>query len=147
MARNYTVQTMILRPAAEVFEAIVSSDRLCSYFTDRTSGDLTEGAVVYWHWQHYHKELPVTVRKIVPGRLIELTLDSGEWEKTTEESYDVRVIFELEELEDGATMLSISESGWKTDADGLRGSHENCGGWSQMGICLKAWIEHGIDLR
>jgi len=50
-------------------------------------------------------------------------------------------------LEDGATMLSISEEGWKTDAEGLKGSHDNCGGWTHMVMCLKAYIEHGIDLR
>ena len=63
------------------------------------------------------------------------------------ESYPVKVIFEFEALDDGNTMLSISEEGWKTDADGLKGSHDNCGGWTHMAMCLKAWIEHGIDLR
>ena len=43
--------------------------------------------------------------------------------------------------------LSISEDGWKTDEDGLRGSHENCGGWTHMAMCLKGWIEHDIDMR
>ena len=76
-----------------------------------------------------------------------MTLNSREWEKTSEEEYDVKVIFELESLEDGATMLSISEDGWKTDKAGLRGSHENCGGWTHMAMCLKGWIEHDIDMR
>jgi hypothetical protein len=37
--------------------------------------------------------------------LIELALDSKEWEKTQSEAYEVLVIFEFEELEDG-TMLT-----------------------------------------
>jgi uncharacterized protein YndB with AHSA1/START domain len=78
--------------------------------------------------------------------LIELALDSKEWEKTQSEAYEVLVIFEFEELEDG-TMLSISEQGWKTDAPGIKGSLDNCGGWTHMAMCLKAYIEHGIDLR
>ena len=44
-------------------------------------------------------------------------------------------------------MLSISESGWKTDEEGLKGSHDNCGGWQQMAMCLKAYLEYDIDLR
>jgi hypothetical protein len=44
-------------------------------------------------------------------------------------------------------MLSISEQGWKTDAPGIKGSLDNCGGWTHMAMCLKAYIEHGIDLR
>lgn len=147
MARSYTVRTKILRPVAEVFDAVVSKDTLCRYFTDEASGDLVEGEIVRWHWEQFHATLPVVVRKIVPNERIELTLDSKTWEKTTEETYDVRVVFEFEETDDGHTMLSISEEGWKTDRAGLRGSHDNCSGWTHMAMCLKAWIEHGIDLR
>jgi uncharacterized protein YndB with AHSA1/START domain len=145
MARNYTIQTKILRPVADVFDAVVSSERLGHYFVNGASGDLTEGAEVIWRWDHYG-ENTVVVRKIVQNELVELALDSREWEKTTSEAYEVLVIFEFEQLEDG-TMLSISEQGWKTDAEGLKGSHDNCGGWSSMAMCLKAYIEYGIDLR
>ena len=147
MARSYTVQTKILRPVTEVFEAVVSSETLCRYFTDKTSGDLVEGEVIRWNWAHYEHTLPVTVDRVVENERIELILDSAEWYKTTGEAYPVRVIMEFEALEDGATMLSISEEGWKTDAEGLKGSHDNCGGWTHMAMCLKAWLEHEIDLR
>ena len=50
MARNYTVQTRVLRPVADVFDAVYSSDKLCNYFTDKASSDLSEGATVNWHW-------------------------------------------------------------------------------------------------
>ena len=146
MARNYTVSTKILKPVAEVFDAIVSSEKLCNFFTDRSSGDLEPGKEIRWHWNHYG-ELPVTVDEVVKDQRIVLTLDSQVWEKTKSEAYDVKVIFEFESLDDGSTMLSISEEGWKTDVDGLKGSHDNCGGWMHMATCLKAWIEHGIDLR
>ncbi|RLA29738.1 MAG: ATPase [Gammaproteobacteria bacterium] len=145
MARNYTVQTKILRPVADVFDAIVSSDRLGQYFVNNTSGDLTEGTEITWGWDHYG-ENTIVVRKIIQNELIELVLDSREWEKTQNEAYEVLVIFEFEKLDDG-TMLSISEQGWKTDAEGLKGSHDNCSGWTHMAMCLKAYVEHGIDLR
>jgi len=146
MARNYTVQTRIMRPVADVFDAIISKEKMMKYFVDGASEDLQEGATIRWHWNHYG-ENPVTVKKIEANKFIELSLDSAEWEKTSEEAYDVAVIFEFEELDEGGTLLSISEEGWKTDADGLKGSHDNCGGWTHMAMCLKAWIEHGIDLR
>ena len=145
MARNYTVSTRISKPVADVFDAIVSSDKLANYFA-KGSSDLVEGTTVIWHWEGYG-DAPVLVRKVVENELIELVLDSKEWKKTQDESYDVSIIFEFESLDDGATMLSISEAGWKTDADGLKASHDNCGGWQHMAVCLKAWIEHGIDLR
>ena len=146
MARNYTVNTRIAKPVADVFDAIVSSDKLTKYFTNGSSGDLLEGTTIRWRWDDYG-ELPVVVRKIIAQERIELVIDSAVWQKTANDAYDVSVIFEFEALEDGGTMLSISEEGWKTDADGLKGSHDNCGGWTHMALCLKAWIEHGIDLR
>ena len=146
MSRNYTVSTQIQKPVQEVFNAVISSDVLNRYFTDKSSGDLQEGERVRWHWDHYG-ELSVLVNRIVENELIELTLDSKEWEKTKEDSYDVLVIFEFEELDDGGTKMSISEQGWRTDTEGLKGSHDNCSGWTHMAICMKAWLEHGIDVR
>ena len=134
MSRNYTVQTKIKRSVAEVFDAIVSSERMKRYFVDGASGDLVEGDTVIWRWDHYG-ENPVVVRKVIANELIELALDSREWDKTKNEAYEVLVIFEFEKLGDGM-MLSISEQGWKTDADGLKGSHDNCGGWTQMAMCV-----------
>jgi uncharacterized protein YndB with AHSA1/START domain len=146
MRRNYTVSTQIAKPVAEVFNAVVSRDLLRNYFVDKSSGDLRVGDRIRWHWDQ-HGEYPVEVRKIVASELIELVLDSREWHKTTEDEYEVRVIFEFEALESGATKMSISEQGWKTDTEGLQGSHDNCSGWTHMAMCLKAWLEHGIDLR
>lgn len=127
------------------FDAVISSEKLKRYFVNGASGNLEEGERIVSHWDHYG-ENTVVVRKIIKNELIELALDSKEWKKTQSEAYEVLVIFEFKQLDDG-TMLSISEQGWKTDADGLKGSHDNCGGWTHMAMCLKAHIEHGIDLR
>jgi uncharacterized protein YndB with AHSA1/START domain len=146
MARNYTVNTHIARPVEDVYDAVVSSDRLNRYFTNQSSGDLKEGDRVTWHWDDWGDH-PVTVRKVEPNRRIELVLDSNEWHKTTGRSYDVVVTLEFEALDNGGTRLSISEAGWMTDAEGLKGSHDNCSGWTHMAMCLKAYLEHGLDLR
>ena len=101
VSRNYTVQTKILRPVADVFDAIVCSERMRKYFIDGASSDLVEGEEITWRWDHYG-ENPVTVRKVVENALIELAIDSREWDKTKDEAYEVLVIFEFEELDDGA---------------------------------------------
>lgn len=103
---------MLIAPV--VIGAVLSSDKLCRYFTSASSGDLKEGTEIRWRWKNYDSELPVMVDKIIANELIQLTLDS---------------------------------KAWKTDADGLKASHDNCSGWSHMATCLKAWIEHDIDLR
>ncbi len=143
---SYTVQTKINRPVAEVFAAIVDPEKLSRYFTDRTSGPLAEGQAVEWHWSQWG-DYPVTVKTVVPNQLVEVEFDSTAWKKTTGAGYKVLVRMELAALDAQSTMLSISEAGWKTDAPGLKGSHDNCSGWTHMAMCLKAYLEHGLDLR
>ena len=147
MDRNYTVQTKIKRPVEAVFRAVAEGDELCRYFTSETTGDLTEGREVGWRWADYEFTLPVTVDRVVENERIELILDSAQWRKTSDEGYPVSIVFEFHAIDAETTMLSISESGWPADADGLNASHENCSGWTHMAACLKAWLEHGIDLR
>ena len=144
--RNYTVQTKIQRPVTEVFDAIVKENTICKYFTDKTSGPLLEGQQIIWTWDTWG-EYPVIVKRIVENELIHLEIDSGKWKKTKDRTYKVDVFMEMEALEDGSTMLSISEQGWLTDESGLKGSHDNCSGWTHMAMCLKAFVEHGIDMR
>ena len=146
MSRNYTVRTKINKPVAEVFQAVVDAEIMTRYFTDSVSSDLIPGQEVQWTWDHYGTN-PVFVKTVTPHSLIEITLDSRNWEKTTDEAYEVLVSMEFEELDERTTMVSISESGWRNDAAGYKGSHDNCGGWQDMLCCLKAFLEYGIDLR
>lgn len=146
MSRTFRIRTQINKPVADVFAAVVSSDSLINYFADRTSGDLQEGKVIVWNWEDYGDH-PVTVTKVKENELIEFVLSSLDWQKSDEDAYDVTVTMEFEAIEDNRTMLSISESGWKESADGIKGSYDNCEGWTNMVMCLKAYLEYGIDLR
>jgi uncharacterized protein YndB with AHSA1/START domain len=119
---------------------------MTKYFINGSSSDLIEGEEVIWRWDGYG-EGPIVVKTIRDNELIEMVLDSREWQKTKDEAYDVLLCMEFEALDDNSTMLSISESGWKTDEEGLKGSHDNCGGWQHMAMCLKAYLEYDIDLR
>ena len=144
--RNYTVRTKINKPVAEVFAAIVSSEHATKYFVNKTSGDMVEGTKVDWTSDEYGTN-EVTIKKVVANELIQLGLDSENWQKTNDDSYEVLVSFEFEVLDENSTMVSISESGWRHDAEGYKGSHDNCGGWQDFLLCLKGYLEYGIDLR
>jgi len=144
--RNYSVQTQINKPVSVVFDAIVQPERLCKYFVDKTSGPLVEGKEIIWTWSQWG-DYPVIVKKLVPNRLIELEANSTAWKKTTGPGYGVKMIMELAPLSDTSTMLTISETGWLHDEPGYKASHENCGGWTHMALCLKAYLEYGLDLR
>lgn len=145
-APAFTVQTRIRRPAADVFQAIIEPGVLQRYFVERASGPLRAGETVIWHWAEWG-DYPVRVLRVVPGQLVELEIDSTVWKKTTGPGYPVLVAIRVEPLDENSSLLSISETGWRTDREGLKGSHDNCQGWTHMALCCKAWTEHGIDLR
>ena len=50
-------------------------------------------------------------------------------------------------LEDGRTLVSISEEGWRETPKGLEASYGNCEGWTGMLAALRIWLEHGINFR
>tara|TARA_B100001939_G_scaffold308688_2_gene289464 strand:+ start:15761 stop:16318 length:558 start_codon:yes stop_codon:yes gene_type:complete len=61
--------------------------------------------------------------------------------------YQTRVDIRLQPLDGDATLLSISESGWRDNDAARAGSYSNCSGWMHMACCLKAYLEYGINLR
>ncbi|MEM7283562.1 MAG: SRPBCC domain-containing protein [Pseudomonadota bacterium] len=146
MDRNFTLHTTINKPKAEVFQAVSDKEYLSQYFVHKTSGSITPGETVVWSWEKWGDH-PITVIDVVNNEKIVFTLNSVHWKKSESDSYDVTVTFEFEELNPNKTMVTVSEQGWKTDSDGYKASHENCGGWQHMLMCLKGYLEHGVDLR
>lgn len=142
MAVEFEVYGNIARPAAEVFEAIADPASLSAYFaTGGADGRIEEGATVHWQFGDFPGRFPVHITRVVPGERIEFS-----WE-VEGGGYQTQCVMRFEALDAGTTKLVISESGWRDDDKGIKGSYGNCFGWTQMICCLKAWIEHGIVLR
>lgn len=47
----------------------------------------------------------------------------------------------------GTPWHQISESGWRSDPEGIKASYGNAGDWMHMMCCMKGYLEHGINLR
>ena len=62
-------------------------------------------------------------------------------------AYKTRIEMNFEPLDDGGTFVTIAEEGWRETETGRKRSYINCEGWSQMLACMKAYVEHGINLR
>ena len=146
MEFRFTVQTKIKKPLAEVFNAVVDEKKIVNYFTDKSNGPLQEGKTVTWSWAKYG-EYPVTVQQVVPNEKIVFEWashkDKFDWEKP----YTTQVIFDFENLDDGATLLKITEGTWPEDQNGLKCSYDNCAGWQHMALSLKAYLENGINFK
>lgn len=142
MVLKFKVHSKIGKPVGEVFDAVYNPDKLRGYFTTAgASGPLDEGKTVSWEFADHPGAFDVQVKKVVPGKLIIL-----EW-PSDEGGYNTRVEMTFEAVDANTTLVSITESGWKDTPKGLESSYGNCQGWTQMLCCLKAWVEHRINLR
>jgi uncharacterized protein YndB with AHSA1/START domain len=154
MQLKFQVQTKIQKPVAEVFDAVYNPAKLSGYFTTGgASAPLDEGTSVLWHFADFPGDVPVSVKKVVPGRQIILEWDAHEKvdlllnKLPPSAGYKTTVELTFEQLDPTNTLVRILESGWRETQSGLDGSYENCRGWTQMSCALKAFLEYGINLR
>ena len=155
MELKFRVAARIAKPVHEVFEAVADPAKLSNYFTTGgAKGRLETGATVEWDFHDFPGAFPVYVIEVVDDEKIVLEWQANEGEAPNVEGselkdadYRTRVTMSFKELDDGRTLVEIAEEGWRENQGALSASYGNCQGWSQMLCALKAWIEHGINLR
>ena len=159
MELKFRVAARVARPVREVFEAVADPEQLSRYFTTGgAKGRLETGATVTWDFHDFPGAFPVEVLEVIPDQRIVLKWDAAEGEPPNVEGasrpdmanapYKTTVTMSFKPLDDGRrTLVEIAEEGWREDQSALEASYGNCQGWSQMLCALKAWLEHGINLR
>jgi len=148
MELKFRVAGRIAKPVEEVFEAVADPAQLSRYFTTGgAKGRLETGATVYWDFHDFPGAFPVEVVEVEPNRRIVLRWEAADSSSGSEAAYSTTVTMTFEPLEDGRTLVSIAEEGWRQTASGLKASYDNCEGWMQMLCSLKVYLEHGINLR
>jgi uncharacterized protein YndB with AHSA1/START domain len=158
MDLKFTVQTKIQKPVSEVFDAVYNPKKLTKYFTTGgADGPLDEGKTVMWTFNDDPEKpvtFPVKVQKVVKNKLIQFSWEASEgyYDPKTgtmpaSAGYDTVVEMSFEALNPKETLVKIVEGKWRSTEAGLQGSYGNCQGWMHMSMCLKAYLEHGINLR
>ncbi|MBL8048474.1 MAG: SRPBCC domain-containing protein [Chthonomonas sp.] len=141
MELQFTTYLHVSRPRAEVFEAVADPAQLSQYFTTGgAQGRLSSDSTVTWDFHDFPGRFPVEVGEVVEGESIVFRWPSPDGAPTT-------VTMRFSDVGEGRTKVEISEEGWPSTPAGLNASYGNCQGWSQMLAALKAWVEHGINLR
>lgn len=140
MEPKFQVQLKIRKPVAQVFEAVVNPAKLSGYFVKTSSGPLATGTTVKWSFAEAPGEFDVITREVIPNERIVFEWPSDRGALT-------RVEMSFVPLDASNTMVKVSESGWKADEKGFELSHGNAGGWMHMMLCLKGYLEFGINLR
>jgi uncharacterized protein YndB with AHSA1/START domain len=158
MDLKFRVAARIARPVHEVFEAVADPDKLSNYFTTGgAKGRLETGATVTWDFADFPGAFPVEVVEVVPDEKVVLKWAASEGEppnlsdsegNVRDAKYQTTVTMTFTPLDgDTRTLVEIKEEGWRETEGALKASYGNCQGWSQMLAALKAWVEHGINLR
>jgi len=153
MELKFSVSARIAKPVEEVFEAVANPEQLSRYFTTGgAKGRLETGATVTWDFHDFPGAFPVEVVEVEPNRRIVLRWAASEGSTEGEPQsappgYMTTVTMTFEPIEEGRTLVSITEEGWRSTPGGLTASYGNCQGWSQMLCALKANLEYGINLR
>lgn len=158
MEFRFAVQTKIQKPLHDVFDAVYNPKKLSAYFTSGgADGPLDEGKTVMWTMHdepHPPFTFPVKVQKTVKDKLIRFTWAASEGEFDAKAGkfphpagYDNTVEISFEALGKNETLVKITEGVWRASQDGLQSSYQNCQGWMHMSCCMKAYLEHGINLR
>lgn len=155
MDLKFKVSGRIAKPVAEVFEAVANPAHLSRYFTTGgAQGRLETGATVTWDFDDFPGAFPVEVVEVVPPERIVLRWEAnegapadGDESATAAAGYSTTVTMTFEPLEDGRTLVTIAEEGWRDTPTGLAASYGNCQGWTQALCAMKAWLEHGLNLR
>ncbi|PYG00125.1 Uncharacterized conserved protein YndB, AHSA1/START domain [Georgenia satyanarayanai] len=143
---SFTVSGRVARPCAEVYEAVADPAQLSRYFTTGgAQGRLEAGTEVTWDFHDFPGAFPVKVLEADKPRRIVIEWDG---EATASERGTTTVVFEFEPLDDDSrTLVTITESSWRASRDGAQRAFDNCEGWTSMLNAMKAWVEHGINLR
>lgn len=142
----FTVSGRIARPCAEVYEAVADPEQLSRYFTTGGArGRLEPGVDVTWDFHDFPGRFPVTVVEAQPPRRLVIKWDGN---ATADDAGTTTTTFEFEPIDgDTRTLVTITESAWRPTIEGATHAFGNCEGWTGMLAALKAWLEHGINLR
>ena len=148
MDLKFRITGFIARQVHDVFEAVADPDILSSYFTTGgAKGRIEQGATVTWDFADFPGAFPVEVVEVEPNQRLKLRWQANEGAEEPATPYQTQVEFRFLPTADGRTKVEVEESGWRDSPAGLNASYGNCMGWAQMLAALKAWLEHGLNLR
>jgi uncharacterized protein YndB with AHSA1/START domain len=133
------VKQAINKPVSEVFDAIVNPGKMAKYFITSASAPMKDGAEILWKWDDAGAEATIKVGEVKANELITYTWPASGL------STEVRI--ELEKVSESATLVKVTETGWDLNAGDVQRALQQTEGWTNMLLCLKAYLHFGVDLR
>jgi uncharacterized protein YndB with AHSA1/START domain len=129
----------ILKPVHDIFEAIVDPEKMKKYFISKSTGRIEGGKTLKWTWEDFDAEHEIKVKQVEKDKLVSFSWDGSGVECT------VNISFASKEA--NKTLVKITEEEWTPDFEGANRCIGQVEGWTHFLCCLKAYLEHGINLR
>lgn len=131
---------LIRKPVSEVFEAFIDPSITSRFWFTKSTGRLEPGKHITWTWEMYDVSAEVEVKEIEVNKRI--LIEWGNYSEMT----SVEWIFTP--YEDGATFVTITNSGFKGDGDKVvKDALDSTGGFTWVLAGLKALLEHNVELN
>ncbi|HEY4652668.1 MAG TPA: SRPBCC domain-containing protein [Pontibacter sp.] len=130
----------VLKPAHQVFEAIVDPDKMSNYFISESTGPMETGKTVTWKFPEFDETFPVRIGKVEKDTYI-----AYYWGGTDGNEQLVEIT--LVPKGANATVVTITEKEMDNNDAGIKWLMGNTAGWANFLACLKAYLEYGINLR
>lgn len=131
---------LIRKPVSDVFEAFIDPAITSRFWFTKSTGRLEPGKRITWTWEMYNVSTEVEVKEIEVNKRI--LIDWGSYG----EMNTVEWIFTP--YEDGATYVTITNSGFKGDGDKVvKDAVDSTGGFTWALAGLKALLEHNVELN
>ena len=132
----------IRRPPLEVFAAFADAGSMSKFWFSRRDDGLKGGETVSWFLGsgEHAVSFDVRVEELRPPSKIVIS-----WER---DGAITQIRWTLEATESGDTILTLEESGFAGGDDAIVDQTlDSTGGFNQVIIAAKAWVEHGVALN
>ena len=134
--------TRIRKPPSQVFAAFADAGFMSKFWFFRRDDGLKEGETISWFMGDGEDAVSFDVR--VEKLLWPSTIVIA-WER---DGAVTHVTWTLEETASGDTILTIVESGFAGSDDAIvEQALDSTGGFNQVLIAAKAFIEHGVEMN
>jgi len=133
----------IAKPPAEVFAAFVDAEAMSKFWFTRRDRGLREGESVTWFLGSDADafSFDILVKKIREPGCIEIEWTGPDGNATT-------VVWSIRGSDNSDTILAIEESGFVGSSEAIVARVlDSTGGFNQVVVAAKAFIEHGIGLN
>ncbi|ANX11739.1 hypothetical protein ABE41_006935 [Fictibacillus arsenicus] len=139
MDTQVITQMKIVKPAADVFEAIVDPEKIGGFWFSSSSERWVQGRTVILRYDEYNAEGEIKVLEVEENKKIVFSWGA-------EHDNGSLVTIKLTELDDESTIVEVVESGLKEDdpdvVNKMMGQKE---GWVYTLTCLKGYLENDVN--